>query len=1527
MARKLTLRDLEAAGIPLESWHDRELRGQAAAEDRQVQKLQMFEHQIKNAELLARLASSARHYRGRAAAFFFLVTFLSSLVPSRAAWLTGTFTNQSTLQGDTNVVKILSLGPMLANGTYFTEGIPQRITPGTNGAWLINLGPGNYQATNAFLGQGIYFYAPNDLGSNVYSVAICQIPAPSTFPQQIILSLNATSLPVTYQSVTGSLGYVPLSPGVTNNFDTNGASTNILFQLLGSNYVTAVGVTNIVQSIAPTNSGITALTATNIANSAAAAAQQNATNFANTIGANATNYAASQAIIAQQNGTNFALIIGANATNFSNSIGVNGTNYTTAQAAAAQQNSTNFANTIGANATNYAASQAIIAQQNATNFANIIGANNTNYINSQAANVQANATNFANTIGAHDTNYVNSQAANVQANSTNFANTIGVNGTNYTTAQAAAAQQNSTNFANSIGANATNYAASQAIIAQQNATNFANIIGANDTNYINSQAANVQANATNFANTIGAHDTNYINSQAANVQANSTNFANMIGVNGTNYTTAQVTAAQQNATNFSNAIGANGTNYTTSQSAIAQQNSTNFANTIGVNATNYANLIAGNLTNAIAATNAATLAALLATNTALLGSRQPLSTPLTEFAGAGVIASNTTTPGADWRVVSQSGSTNLQFVLTLSGVPLYLVNFTPIGDLQINGVSVFSTITNFYNSATNLDLRTTNGTANNLTIGNDLNAGINTWLTITNSVIAVSGGFYAQMNYPFLQQNSTTWTNITGSPWSTITTNGASAVMASNGISFLTASGLTGPWTWIGSSPGSAPSSSIGFVENGSVKHVTGSAYYDSAWGNFNGSFNGTGTISNAAAAATAGVATNLAFNTPVLTNNQTGVTLGLNSNLVGTIGWNYQTNQNWNFPQAWPHYKTLSPAATIQAPTFGGSGASLSDLPPSPAAMSQLQRGPWFLTCLTWGNGALSGGGSGFDTNTTETVFTNFVRTLIASGLPAALTAAGIPNGYWFDEPFMPSNRDVNFNLTFNTNKYPDCFGNNAFCVNYLHTNGLLAGCNIYFSPVEQSNDWEMFPFYSPPNNQVPMITGPMIWQDFTNLMAWGMDNVTLADVSDMQVGYYDRMVRMACNADLFPMGNESWTYSQNPYHGMSLNVYHQDWSTQPQDAAYVNGIFVDTGIAVPSIFANPHWRNDMWLIRNWWTNYSPYISPGHYGAVFVISFQSTNPGVAYEDLTMPAICGGQILFGPTTNFNSDINWQTNLQIFLTNATYLKALANIQGSFYKLYDFSPDGTATNAIACLYRPTPVGTFVLMDNDSLVTTNMGFTFQSLGLPNVCDVQDVWAWTNRAKDLGVQSVYYSNSLPSVSPQFLFVTPVWTLQQSEMVLTTNLVSTNMQATTPLVGVQLTNNGWYDLNFYAKAQGWTASDYPYMLVFATNSTSAGNCYGGRGLAGQNWSVNGVYGSDMAGITTGTYPLNSTGNGGVYVNTLAVSLCPGCNLQNFWGEINLTVNVTNPPVTIFMEAVDNLAYTHTNTLLLGSRIKVYQFQ
>lgn len=167
----------------------------------------------------------------------FLILFLLS-VSTQAAQVRLYFqsnTNYSTL--DTNVLIATPIsGNVLANGGVIAQGLPFRIN-NPSGVVTQSFNVGWFSISNRFLNRGIVINV-FDSSSTIYDLTNVLESGFNTYKKTIY----GTNPPPTYDELTNAFGYVPTSPTTLNS------ASNVLQ----------------VQINAATNSGITAVTATNI---------------------------------------------------------------------------------------------------------------------------------------------------------------------------------------------------------------------------------------------------------------------------------------------------------------------------------------------------------------------------------------------------------------------------------------------------------------------------------------------------------------------------------------------------------------------------------------------------------------------------------------------------------------------------------------------------------------------------------------------------------------------------------------------------------------------------------------------------------------------------------------------------------------------------------------------------------------------------------------------------------------------------------------------------------------------------------------------------------------------------------------------------------------------------------------------------------------------------------------------------------------------------------------------------------------
>lgn len=213
----------------------------------------------------------ARVPRARFSWFLIVIFFLILIAPaSHAALVSFTFTNQISGLPDTNWFTLRQVAsrenadgfPVVnADGSVTTIGLPIRIYPNASGYAVTNLQEGNWQVTNSFLGRGLLIRVPLDHGGNIY----CGTCLASANTNGLLISGGNTFVtirygsnpPPTFDQITNALSFFPASIAQLNT-TSNYLKTNLTANLnTASNYLQS-------QITAATNSGITALTATNI---------------------------------------------------------------------------------------------------------------------------------------------------------------------------------------------------------------------------------------------------------------------------------------------------------------------------------------------------------------------------------------------------------------------------------------------------------------------------------------------------------------------------------------------------------------------------------------------------------------------------------------------------------------------------------------------------------------------------------------------------------------------------------------------------------------------------------------------------------------------------------------------------------------------------------------------------------------------------------------------------------------------------------------------------------------------------------------------------------------------------------------------------------------------------------------------------------------------------------------------------------------------------------------------------------------
>lgn len=216
-------------------------------------------------------AIAAHRLYAFAMAFFYLCLCASAANATNVRL--GPFTNSITSQPDTNVLKVYAIGNTAnADGSYSTIGLPQRFTPGPDGAYTNNFMQGNYMVTNSSLGQFIPFGGfPQDTSSTVYRMFDYQIPGTANlgfgtlnFFITRLINTNGAGGTVTFGAVTNALGGTPLQSSATNGLVTaivtNGLATVVYVNAATNGHVTASvtnGLATIVYVNAATNGHVT----------------------------------------------------------------------------------------------------------------------------------------------------------------------------------------------------------------------------------------------------------------------------------------------------------------------------------------------------------------------------------------------------------------------------------------------------------------------------------------------------------------------------------------------------------------------------------------------------------------------------------------------------------------------------------------------------------------------------------------------------------------------------------------------------------------------------------------------------------------------------------------------------------------------------------------------------------------------------------------------------------------------------------------------------------------------------------------------------------------------------------------------------------------------------------------------------------------------------------------------------------------------------------------------------------------------
>jgi hypothetical protein len=152
----------------------------------------------------------------------------------------GPFVNGTTMEADTNVIKVIAISGPVANadGSFTTIGLPLRLTPSADGSITNNLAQNNWLATNAFLGTGIAFRVPLDSGGTVYSMYDLRISGYNTFVT-ITNGPGGTNLP-TFNQLTNIFFGTPIMqsnlPALTNKFITLLEVTNAQLAAVPTNF-------------------------------------------------------------------------------------------------------------------------------------------------------------------------------------------------------------------------------------------------------------------------------------------------------------------------------------------------------------------------------------------------------------------------------------------------------------------------------------------------------------------------------------------------------------------------------------------------------------------------------------------------------------------------------------------------------------------------------------------------------------------------------------------------------------------------------------------------------------------------------------------------------------------------------------------------------------------------------------------------------------------------------------------------------------------------------------------------------------------------------------------------------------------------------------------------------------------------------------------------------------------------------------------------------------------------------------------
>jgi hypothetical protein len=159
----------------------------------------------------------------------------------------GPFVNGTTMEADTNVIKVIALSGPVANadGSFTTIGLPLRLTPTADGSITNSLAQNNWLATNAFLGTGIAFRVPLDSGGTVYSMYDLRISGYNTFVT-VTNGPGGTNLP-TFNQLTNIFFGTPIVqsnlPALTNKFITLLEVTNAQLAAMPTNFWSASATT------------------------------------------------------------------------------------------------------------------------------------------------------------------------------------------------------------------------------------------------------------------------------------------------------------------------------------------------------------------------------------------------------------------------------------------------------------------------------------------------------------------------------------------------------------------------------------------------------------------------------------------------------------------------------------------------------------------------------------------------------------------------------------------------------------------------------------------------------------------------------------------------------------------------------------------------------------------------------------------------------------------------------------------------------------------------------------------------------------------------------------------------------------------------------------------------------------------------------------------------------------------------------------------------------------------------------------